>query len=463
MRENMKKEFIIIAEDNEAMRFGMTEGLRRDGYEVESFENGQSALNRFRQKPADLIITDLRMDGMDGISLLAEVKKLNELCEVMLISAYGTVDDAVKAMRLGAADFITKPFSTEELRIRVNKITNNIKEKIRLKQLEAHNEYLRDEITTEYGGIIGKSEIMKDVFRLVDQVAVENSAILIEGESGTGKELVARSIHEKSLRKNAPFIRVNCGALNDNLLESELFGHEKGSFTGAIRQKKGRFELADGGTLFLDEIGEVSQAMQVKLLRVLQEKEFERVGGDHTLSVDVRIIAATNKNLKEMIANHLFREDLYYRLSVIPFHLPALRERSEDIPLLTEHFISRLNAKRGIKRTVSKNALSVLCEYPWPGNIRELENLIERLHIISNNLLIDADIVASQIQSTEKPSFRTHANNLDSALEQYEKEMIVNALEKAKGVKTRAAKYLGLNTSTLYYKMEKFNLLEKTE
>jgi len=456
----MNNKFIIIAEDNESMRFGMVEGLQREGYQVEGFPDGRQALDRFKTKNAALVITDLRMDGMDGIELLQAVKNENEDSQVLLISAYGTVEDAVKAMRLGAADFITKPFSTEELRIRVQKLMTHARENARLKQLEAQNQYLQDEITGDYTNIIGKSAAMMQIFQLIDQVAGEESAVLIEGESGTGKELVARAIHEKSNRSDAPFIRVNCGALNENLLESELFGHEKGSFTGAIRQKKGRFELADGGTLFLDEIGEISQVMQVKLLRVLQEKEFERVGGDKTLTVDVRIIAATNRYLKELIRENLFREDLYYRLSVIPFRLPALQERVEDIPLLVDHFLNKMNCKRGHKKALANDALTLLSAYQWPGNIRELENLIERLHIISADSTISSALIAAHLYPENELKAEKQIRSLNKALYEFEKELIQRALKKTDGIKNRAAKYLGIKTSTLYYKMEKFNLMD---
>jgi len=341
----MKLGRIIVVEDNDTMRLGIEESLRHEGYLVKSFENGIDALKDIQFDSASLAIIDLKMDPMNGIEVLQKIKEINPKTEVLMISAYGTVDDAVKAMHLGAVDFLTKPFSPDELRIRVKKIWQKIQNEKKLEDLIEQNKILNDELYTGYDEIIGNSQAIKKVFSLIEQVADKDTTVLIHGESGTGKELIARAIHRKSKRSEHPFIKINCGALNDNLLESELFGHEKGSFTGAIRQKKGRFELADKGTLFLDEIGDISTAMQVKLLRVLQEGEFERVGGEVTLKSDVRIIAATNKDLQKLILEGHFREDLFYRLSVIPINLPSLRERKEYIIQLINYFIKRLAQK----------------------------------------------------------------------------------------------------------------------
>ena len=455
----MQANTIIIVEDNDTMRLGMAESLRREGYTVYEFTDGPAALDHLAEKEAHLLVTDLRMEPMNGIQLLEQVKKRHGHMEALLVSAYGSIAEAVQAMQLGAADFMTKPFSPDELRARVKKIMEKIDNQILIRQLQEQNQYLEEELSDEYEAMVGAAPAMKEVFRLISRVAKEESPVLIEGESGTGKELVARAIHRQSLRAGKPFIRLNCGALNDNLLESELFGHEKGAFTGAIRQKKGRLELAHQGTLFLDEIGDISAAMQVKLLRAVQEKEFERVGGERTLSMDVRIIAATNKHLQNLIQEGAFREDLYYRLSVIPIRLPALRERREDIPLLVDHFLKRMNAKRARKKTIAAEAVELLCKYPWPGNIRELENLIERLTIITTEDEISSTVVARYL-GQNMPLHAPHNHlPLEDALYAFEKQLLLQAMKQANGVKNQAAKILGIGASTLYYKLEKFGLL----
>ncbi len=455
----MKQDDIVIIEDNESMRLGLAESLRRDGYAVFDFDNGRDALTHFKNKPCGLVVTDLRMEPMDGIAVLKKVKELHPMTEVLIISAYGSVETAVEAMQLGAADFLTKPFSTEELRVRVKKLQEKIHQNRTFARLLAEKELLQEELGAQYEDIIGTSAAMRTVYTMIERVAAEESPVLIQGESGTGKELVARAIHRHSKRRDKPFIRVNCGALNENLLESELFGHEKGAFTGAIKQKKGRFELAHNGTLFLDEVGDISPTLQIKFLRVLQEKEFERVGGEETLSADVRIISATNRDLTRLIAAGNFREDLYYRLSVIPIKLPALRERKDDIPLLIKHFLEKGNRKASREqRSISPDGIKLLMEYSWPGNIRELENLIERLMVISPTEEIDPLLIAQQLGGH---LFKTdHYENLplEEALFSFEKTLIQHALKKANGVKNRAAKILGIGTGLLYYKMEKFGI-----
>lgn len=449
---------IIIAEDNAAMRLGMSDTLKREGYQVFDFADPETALNHFTKHPMPLLISDLRMDKMDGIELLKKVKEHAPDTEVIIVSAYGSVETAVQAMHLGAADFLTKPFSNDELRIRVHKIFERLKQKTELHNLQEQNLYLSEELSRVYPEIIGNSAAMQKIFLLIDKVANNDSTVLIEGESGTGKELVARAIHRRSKRASRPFVRVNCGALNDNLLESELFGHEKGAFTGAIKQRKGRFELAEGGTLFLDEIGDVSANLQVKLLRVLQEKEFERVGGEETLKCNVRVISATNKNLMNLISEKMFREDLYYRLGVIPVHIPPLRERKDDISLLTEFFLKKLSSGKD-ERTLSNKALEILCTYSWPGNVRELENLIERLLVISSEKTISAESVAHYISTSQVSGNNYEGLCLDDALYKFEKSLIQHAMNKSDGVKNRAAKILGIKTSSLYYKLEKFGLI----
>ncbi len=434
----------------------MQESLSREGYTVKAFGSAPPALEFIQQTPVDLIVTDLRMEPLDGLQLLKQVKQDYPQIEVILVSAYGSVQDAVQAMRDGAADFLTKPFSPDELRIRVAKVLQKQKQERKISQLIEQNRFLSEELSAEFSTMIGRSSEMRDVLQMIERVAGEDSAVLISGESGTGKELAAWAIHKHSKRSEKPFIRVNCAALNDNLLESELFGHEKGAFTGAVRQKKGRFELADHGTLFLDEIGDISPAMQVKLLRALQEKEFERVGGEATIKVDVRIITATNKELSELIRQQKFREDLFYRLNVIPLHLPALRERKDDIPLLVQHFLSKLNSTKKIDST----GIELLQNYPWPGNIRELENLMERLHVISPQDEISAGLIARYLSSGNSVSASYENLPLEQALFTFEKNLIQDAMKRADGVKNRAAKLLGIGTSALYYKLEKFGLMK---
>jgi DNA-binding NtrC family response regulator len=456
----MKSEEIIVIEDNNTMRLGITDSLKSEGYKVTSFENGVEALKKIQGSPPAMAIIDLKMEPMNGIEVLGKLKKINPSTEVLMISAYGTVEDAVNALKLGAADFLAKPFSPDELRFRVNKIWQKILSDRKIEDLINQNKLLSEELFTGYDEIIGNSNAIKKVFSLVEQVADKESTILIQGESGTGKELIARAIHKKSNRADHPFIRVNCGVLNDNLLESELFGHEKGAFTGAVKQKKGRFELADRGTLFLDEIGDVSTVMQVKLLRVLQEYEFERVGGEVTLKTDVRIIAASNKDLQKLVNEGKFREDLYYRLSVIPLSLPSLRERREDIPLLVNYFLQKLVAKnRSEQKEISNEGMKLLVEYHWPGNIRELQNLVERLYVISPGNEIDSLLIAGHLNSSIDVSNNFANLPLEEAVKAFEKNLIVQAMKKSNGVKNRAAKLLGISTSVLYYKLEKYGLI----
>ena len=457
----MNEEEIIVIEDNPAMRLGMVESLRRDGFRVYEFGNGVEAWAFFQQHPVAMIVTDLKMEPMNGTELLQKVKAVQPSVSVMVVSAFGTVNTAVEAMQMGAVDFMTKPFSSEELRVRVRKIMEKIQQEKALTRLKEENILLQDEIFRNYGEIVGRSAVMKQVFDWIDRVAQEDSTVLIEGESGTGKELVARALHSKSLRHYKPFIKVNCGALSDSLLESELFGHEKGAFTGAIRRKKGRFELADGGTIFLDEIGDISGSMQVKLLRVLQEREFERVGGEETVSVNVRVISATHRQLSKLIHEEKFREDLYYRLRVIPITLPPLRERKEDVPSLVEHFMKKFADNKSEKqKTVSSAGMELLSNYSWPGNIRELQNLVERLCVISPHHQIDDMLIAQHLSGTHKSHFSGFEHlPLEEALESFEKNLIVHALKKSDHVKNRAAKLLGIRTSSLYYKMEKYGLL----
>lgn len=455
---------ILLIEDDETMRDGMSQVLKRAGHDVVCVSNGFDGIKSLIKEKFDLVITDFKMEGMDGMDVLEKVKSIDENIEVLMITAYGTIDMAVEAMRKGAFDYVTKPFSPKEFIIRVEKAIKFGDAKKTEARLDEENKYLRHELDIQYnfGEIVGASEKMKAVFEMVEKIAKSDSAVMIYGESGTGKEMVARAIHFHSNRKDNSFVKVNCGALAEGVLESELFGHEKGSFTGAIRRKLGRFELADKGTIFLDEIGDIPTGTQIKLLRVLQEKEFERVGGEETISVDVRVIAATNKDLRIMVEEGKFREDLFYRLQVIPIELPPLRERKEDIPMLIEHFLEKKSRQLNKKPPrVNEMALKELTNYYWPGNVRELENLMERAVVLCEGEEIGLKDLSMLLGNTNKSSLNLSREDLslDEALEDLERQLIERALEKAKGVKTEAARILGLKTSALYYKLEKYGMI----
>ncbi len=455
---------ILIIEDNDTMREGIAEVLSSEGFAVHSASNGQAGLAAFSQEPFDIVITDYKMNPIDGMAVLKRVRELFLDTEVIMITAFGSVEIAVEAMKNGASDFITKPFSPDELVIKIRKIIQVCMERKQFVKTNEENQYLRSEIEDRFnfGEIIGRSLRMQEVYELVRKSSEADSSVLIYGESGTGKELIARAIHANSGRKDKPFIRVNCAALTETLLESELFGHEKGAFTGAIKSKKGRFELADTGTIFLDEIGDISLNLQVKLLRVLQEREFERVGGEVTLAVDTRIITATNRNLQQAIKSGTFREDLYYRLHIIPILLPPLRERKDDIPMLVDFFIRRFEKELAKDRfSVSPEALDILLRYDWPGNVRELENVIERAVVLSNSpelTAADFSMLDNISGSFYFPLEDIEKTGLDSALERIEKTLIEQALQKSQGNKSEAARILGVKTSAFFYKMEKYGL-----
>ncbi len=453
---------VLVIEDNETMREGMVQILQKMRLDVRDAADGASGLKIIESYPIDLVVTDYRMAGMDGIKVLEKIKQKSPHTEVMIITAYGSIDLAVEAMQKGAADFITKPFSPQEFRLKIQRMLNKLDQDEKLRRLAEENIYLREELDDQFnfGEIIGDSAKMQQLYRAISKVAKTDSSVIIYGESGTGKELVARAIHKAGSRAQNPFIRVNCGALAEGVLESELFGHEKGAFTGALRRKKGRFELADLGTIFLDEIGDLPLSTQVKLLRVLQEREFERVGGEETLTVDVRVIAATNRDLKKLVDENSFREDLYYRLHIIPIYLPPLRERREDIPVLANHFIGRIATKLGLKKiNLSQDALAALQEYDWPGNVRELENVLERSAVLADNAEITASDLPFLAPKTSTPSFEMETLDLNAALAQVEKMALVKALEKANGAKSEAARILGIKTGALYYKLEKYELI----
>ena len=464
---------ILIIDDNDTMREGLELLLRRREHATLSAEGGKEGLRLLQDEGADLVITDLKMARVDGMKVLEEVKKSSPDTEVLVITGHGTVEKAVQAMKLGACDFITKPFSSEEFGIKVDRILRERRARVELQQenlaLRVKNTYLRSQADEEahvpYGEMVGESEGIAKVKRFVARVARSDSTVMVYGESGTGKELVARAIHARSERHDGPFIRVNCGAMPEGLLNSELFGHERGAFTGAARQRRGRFELANGGTLFLDEISTISPATQVLLLRVLQERELERVGGEETISVDVRIVAATNTPAEELLAGGEFREDLFYRLHVVPVVVPPLRERREDIRVLAEHFVEKLRARtRSPVSAVHPDAMQRLCDYDWPGNVRELENVIERALVLAEgDTLVENDLPFLANIGNGGPgesiiSGLGEGVDLGRAVDEMEARLIRQALEQAGGVKAKAARLLNVKKGTLQYKIEKHGI-----
>jgi two-component system, NtrC family, response regulator HydG len=460
---------VLIIDDHDSMREGLELLLRRRGHKTLSASGGEGGLSLLEEKGADLVITDLKMAKMDGLQVLRSVRERFPNTEVLVITAYGTIEKAVEAMKMGAADFITKPFSSEEFGVKVDRLLAERAERIRLQRenvaLRVENTYLRQEADARYGEIVGESSQMREVYRWVERVARSESTVMIYGESGTGKELVARAIHAGSPRNEGPFIRVNCGALTEGLLDSELFGHEKGAFTGADRRRRGRFELANGGTLFLDEIATINQFTQIRLLRVLQERELERVGGEETIPVDVRIIAATNTPAADLQQGSAFREDLFYRLHVVPITIPPLRERKTDIPILAAHFLRKLRERTNHRvDTLGPGAVDRLKEYDWPGNVRELENVMERALVLAEGPLLEEDdlpfLPAGTALDTSLIDAVIPAGGLDlnEAVEGLEERLVRKALEQARGVKAEAARLLGLKPSALYYKLEKYGI-----
>jgi len=451
---------ILVVDDEKNYLLVMDALLAEAGYEVLTAESAAAALDVIRKTDLDLVITDMKMPRMSGIELLTESKRLYPELPVILMTAFGTVEKAVEAMKKGAFDYITKPFKNEEILLTVAKA-------LELRRLLLENRELRGELRERYHfeNIVGHSKAMQDIFALVEKVAATRATVLISGESGTGKELIARAIHYRSPRSAGPFISVNCGALTETLLESELFGHEKGAFTHAVAMRKGRFELAEGGTLFLDEVAEMSPGLQVKLLRVLQEMEFERVGGGRTIRVDVRLVAASNKELADEVGAGRFREDLFYRLNVVHLRMPPLRERAGDIPLLAAHFIQKYGQEevRGVIR-LDPEALGILTRYPWPGNVRELENVMERAVILcADNLITPADLppnvaAAAPDAGIDIDRLVPLTIPLPEALEQIEEMMIRRALANADNVQVRAAEMLGITKSLLQYKLKKYHL-----
>ena len=457
---------ILIIEDNETLREGIKQVVKRMNHRPITAANGRIGLELFASEEPDLILTDLKMDEVDGMEVLRSVHAADPEMLVMIVTAFGSIERAVEAMKEGAFDFIPKPFPPDLLRTKINKALEVREQRQRSERLSQENEMLRAEAAASYSDsrIIGESEAMERIFKLVGKVARTDSTVHIFGESSTGKELVARSIHDNSPRKDGPFIKVNCSALAETLLESELFGHEKGSFTGAHKRKLGRFELADSGTLFLDEIGDISQPTQLKLLRVLQERQLERVGGEETITVDVRVVTATNKDLKKEVEEGRFREDLFYRLHIIPVELPPLRDRKSDIPLIVEHFVDKLAKRtRSDVTGVAADAMAALRVYNWPGNVRELENVIEHAMVFAEGSLIrlgDLPPVVSGVQPGDALQLPDGDRSLPEILEELERQLILRAFKKAEGVKTETARLLGIKPSALYYKLDKYEIDE---
>ena len=463
---------VLIIDDHDSMRDGLELLMRRRGHRTLSASGGQEGLQLLEEQGADLVITDLKMARVDGMKVLERVKRDAPDTDVLVITAYGTVEKAVEAMKLGAADFISKPFSSEEFAIKVDRILRERETRRKLQRenlaLRVENTYLRNEgddgVDVPYGRMVGDSEPIRRVRQFVARVARSDSTVMIYGESGTGKELVARAIHARSARHDGPFIRVNCGALAEGLLDSELFGHERGAFTGAERKRRGRFELAHGGTLFLDEISTITAPTQVRLLRVLQERELERVGGEETISVDVRIVAATNTPPEELLTGSDFRDDLYYRLHVVPVVVPPLRERKDDIPLLAEHFVGKLRERTCSEVTgIDAAALRQLEDYDWPGNVRELENVIERALVLADGDTLGEDdlpFLANVGDASGVPIGSGLGGGLDLArtMEGIEERLLRKALARTGGVKAEAARLLGIKKGTLQYKIDKYGI-----
>ncbi len=453
-------ETILIVDDEKNYPLILSAILEEEGFETFTANSGREALEILSNTDIDLVLTDMKMPSMDGIELLEKIKAKDQDLPVIMMTAHGTVDKAVEAMQKGAYSYILKPFDNDRLIIYVNKAVG-------MHRVVKENRQLRDAVELKYsfGNIIGKSKVMQDVFETIRKIAPASATVLIEGESGTGKELVAKSIHFNSLRRDKPFVAVNCSALAENLLESELFGHEKGAFTGAAAMKKGRFEIADGGTLFLDEIGELSPNLQVKLLRVLQDKVVERVGSVKPISVDIRIIAATNKRLKDEMLHGRFREDLYYRLNVMHIVLPVLKERKEDLHLLVDHFIDKYKDER--KSDISITGIDpevkrLFYEYSWPGNVRELENVIERAMVLCQGNTIKVSDLPKEFKNNIDNSLHIESipadAKLDETLAMIEKKMLERALKLTNNVQSQAAELLGVGKSGLNWKIKKFKL-----
>ncbi|NRD58277.1 sigma-54-dependent Fis family transcriptional regulator [Corallococcus sp. AB030] len=460
---------ILVIDDHDTLREGMTVTLTRSGHTVSAVRSGADGLAAYKKGPFDLVVTDLKMDGMDGIAVTRALKQADPGAVVMVVTAFGTIETAVQAMQEGAYDFITKPFPPEVLRAKVDKGLELSATRRQVERLTARTDAHDADAALTHRDLVGDSEPLQKLLTQVRKVAASDATVLVRGESGTGKELVARMIHQRSPRKDGPFVVVHCAALAETLLESELFGHERGSFTGAVKRKLGRFELADGGTLFLDEIGEIPASVQTKLLRVLQEKELQRVGGEETLKVDVRVVSATHRDLQAEVKAGRFREDLYYRLHIVPLTLPPLRERPEDLPALARHFVAK-HAPRVNRRVtgIDDAALHALTRHAWPGNVRELENVMEQALVFAEGeTLTPQDLPSHLAGQTPRMDAGLPVPQgdrpLPDILEDLERQLIARAYEKAGGVKTETARLLGIKTSALYYKLEKYGFLPRGE
>jgi len=444
---------ILIVDDEKNIREGISEVLQSPDRRIFLAKNGFQAEEIIRTNAVDLVLSDLKMPSMNGLELLRRVQAISPTTIFIIMTAYGSVDTAVKAIKEGAYDYLTKPINIDQLELLLARA-------LKSRELEAENIYLKEQLEKRFGleNMIGHSRAMENVFELIRQISPSNATILITGKSGTGKELVARAIHQQSPRKNKPFVPIHCAALSPSLLESELFGHEKGAFTGAINQKKGKFEIADGGTIFLDEVNEIPLEMQVKLLRFLEMREFERVGGNRLIQVDVRLLAASNSDLQVMVKEHRMREDLYFRLNVVKIELPPLRDRREDIPLLVHAFINEFSQVDRKKVTgITPEALGILQYYDWPGNVRELRNCIESMVVLAKKPILNEDDIPAEIRrlQTDIPVFSL-PDSLN--IKTMEKELIRGAIAQASGNKKRAAEQLGISRRTLYRKMEEYGL-----
>ncbi|ACM21713.1 sigma-54-dependent transcriptional response regulator PilR [Geotalea daltonii FRC-32] len=453
---------IMVVDDEQSMREFLVILLEREGYAVQQCESAACALSLLQSSGFDLVISDVNMPGLNGMELLERIKSTTPETAVLMITAYTTAEQAVEAMKLGAYDYIAKPFKVEEVKV----LVKNALEK---SSLQKENRRLKHEVQELYGfsGLIGKSKKMRELYDLIEKVSSSTVNVLILGESGTGKELVAKAIHYNSSRSGKPFVAVNCGAIPETLIEAELFGHKKGSFTGAIADRAGLFEQAEGGTLFLDEIGELPLQLQAKLLRVLQEREYRRVGGATALKADVRIIAASNRDMEQQVREGSFREDLFYRLNVVPVNMPPLRERTEDILPLVEHFYFKLTQSADTAGAISPEALKALMNYSFPGNVRELENLVERCLVLGNTTITEVSLPCQVLNDkrTEPAAgdieFSAEGINLEAHLDSIEKRFLTQALTKSNGVKTKAASLLGLTFRSFRYRLAKFGMDEE--
>jgi DNA-binding NtrC family response regulator len=450
---------ILIVEDEAKMRRLLELNLGEDGFTTHSAEDAETGLKLLRENSIDLVLTDLKLPGMSGLEFLQSVKRQNAALPVVVMTAFGSVETAVDAMKAGASDYVLKPFSLAEMRMVIHK-------ELDVRNLREENRTLREALGKKYShpNIVARSPKMQEVLATVERVAPTNATVLLGGESGVGKDLIARAIHEKSKRASGPFTKINSTAIPENLLESELFGFEKGAFTGAVASKPGKFELADKGTLFLDEIGDVPPATQVKLLRVLQEREFERLGGTKTVKVDVRLIAATNKDLREALEQGTFREDLYYRLNVVPIDIAPLRERKEDIPDLVNLFVTRFASESGKEiEGLSPQAMLMLVNYHWPGNVRELQNIVERACALSKGPQLDVGDIHIDARPSKAGNGAPGFLPDGMTLEQWEDEMVQEALRRANGNKSQAARLLGLSRNALRYRLSKIGIADESE